>query len=310
MGGNGFMGSHLADAFLAKGDYVRVFDRQRELFRVELPGVEYQYADFEDAKALEDALDGVDVVFHLVSTTIPQTSNQNPAFDVQSNVVGTIMLLEGCRRKGVGRVVFISSGGVIYGVPKQVPIPETHPTEPLCSYGITKLAVEKYLALFNHLHGIRYTVFRCANPYGERQNPEAKQGAVGVFLAKVAKGEGIVIWGDGEVVRDFFYISDLVAACLQAAGGEGCDGVYNIGSGEGVSLNVLLDVIKEVTGREVRVRYTPARKLDVPVNVLDISKAREGLGWRPTVGLREGIGNTWDWISNRYNKEKEAIKGC
>jgi len=235
-----------------------------------------------------------------VSTTIPQTSNMNPVFDVQSNVVGSLNLLDGCRRLGVRKVVFISSGGVIYGIPRQVPIREDHPTDPVCSYGITKLAVEKYLALFDYLHGVRYTIFRSANPYGERQNPEGKQGAVAVFLAKAARGEDIEIWGDGEVVRDFFYISDLVDACLSAIDRPGSDGIMNIGSGEGVSLNNLLSAIKEVTGSDIRIKYTPARKLDVPVNVLDISRAKSELGWAPKVDMRDGIARTWEWIRHRY----------
>ena len=305
VGGNGFIGSHILDALTARGDTVRVFDRQRELFRDERPGVEYRYFDFTDSAALDAALDGMDVVVHLVSTTIPQTSNMNPAFDVQSNVVGTVKMLEGCRDRGVKKVLFISSGGVIYGIPKSVPIAEDHPTEPLCSYGITKLTAEKYLALFNHLYGLRYVVFRCANPYGERQNPEASQGAVGVFLAKAAEGKEIEIWGDGEVVRDFFYVGDLVDACLIAIDNESASGIYNIGSGVGVSLNRLIETIRAATGLDVPVRYTPARKLDVPVNVLDISRATRELGWRPKVGLDDGIGRAWGWVS-RWREQKKG----
>jgi UDP-glucose 4-epimerase len=303
IGGNGFIGSHLVDAFSMRGDPVRVLDRQNELFRDERPGVDYVYADFEDLAALEESVKGTDLVVHLASTTIPQTSNANPAFDVQTNLVGSIGLLSACNRQGINRVVFISSGGVVYGIPRRIPIPEDHPTDPLCSYGINKLAIEKYLALYERLYGLRYTVLRCANPYGERQNPDSRQGAVPVFLMHALRGEEIEIWGDGEVVRDYFYISDLVEAFMAAAGLTGECGIYNIGSGVGTSLNRLLDVIRKVTGLELKVRYTPSRKLDVPVNILDCSRARRELGWSACVPLEEGIARTWEWI-----KKLDAIR--
>lgn len=300
VGGCGFLGSHLVDALVSRGDIVRVYDRKPELFRPEAARVEYVYEDFDDAAAIDRAAEGIDAVIHLVSTTIPQTSNANPVFDAQSNVVGSLNLLEACRRHGVGKSLFISSGGVIYGVPGMTPVPETHPTEPRCSYGITKLAVEKYFALYSYMHGLKYTVFRCGNPYGERQNPQGAQGAVTVFLAKAAKGEEIVVWGDGSVVRDFFYVSDFVDACLLALDRDDAGGVMNIGGGVGHSINEVIEIVRKVSGREVRVRYTPARPVDVPVNVLDISLAGERLGWRPKVGLEEGAARTWDWINGYW----------
>src|SRR5262249_42060795 len=142
-------------------------------------------------------LEGCQTCFHLVSTTLPKSSNADPVFDVESNVLATIRLLTQAIQTGLKKVVFVSSGGTVYGVPKQIPILETHATDPMCSYGITKLSIEKYLHLFHVLHGLDYTVLRLSNPFGEGQRVHASQGAVAVFLGKVLRGETVEIWGDG-----------------------------------------------------------------------------------------------------------------
>lgn len=184
-------------------------------------------------------------------------------------------------------------------MPQNIPIKESHPTEPICSYGITKLAIEKYLHLFYHLHKLDYVVLRLSNPYGEWQNPNAKQGAVGVFLGRTAQGEAINIWGDGEVVRDYIYIKDAVEALIQAARYKADDDeprVFNIGSGKGCSLNELIKVIRSTVDVPVKVEYLPARDLDVSANVLDISLAKTKLDWQPITHLADGIAASWKWI--------------
>lgn len=195
LGGNGFIGSHLVDKLLAEGHKVRVFDKYEEHYRKPIAGGDYCYGDFGNRGLLADALNGIDIVFHLISTTLPETSNDDPVFDVQSNVVETLFLLEQCVAKKIQKVVFISSGGTVYGIPVELPVHEDNPTSPECSYGITKLVIEKYLALFKLLHGVNYVIVRPSNAYGDRQNPNSIQGAIPVFLNKVAKGESIEIWG-------------------------------------------------------------------------------------------------------------------
>ena len=172
-------------------------------------------------------------------------------FDIETNLLGTVRLLNQVVKAKVGKVVFLSSGGTVYGPPQEVPIVETHQTNPICSYGITKLAIEKYLDLFFQLHGIDYTVLRLSNPFGERQRIQSSQGAVAVFLGKALRKEKIEIWGDGFVVRDYLHVSDVVSAMIASIDYQGSDRVFNIGSGSGVSLNEVVDGISQVLGRTI-----------------------------------------------------------
>lgn len=301
LGGNGFIGSHLVDLLLREGHGVRIYDRADDRFRSRLARVEYIYGELGNQGLIRAALTDVDVVFHLVSTTIPGTSNADPAFDVQSNVVDTIRVLEECVDAKVKRFVFTSSGGTVYGIPRTVPIPESHPLNPICSYGVTKLAIEKYLALFGYLYGLEYAILRPSNAYGERQNPFGQQGVIGVFLGKIVRQEPIIIWGDGSVTRDFVYARDLAAAIYQAAIYDGFEErIFNIGSGSGVSINEILETLSAIIGQDLDIRYTEARQFDVPVNVLDISLARECLGWTPATDLVGGLSRTWTWIKEIF----------
>ena len=295
LGGAGFIGSHIVDALLLRGHKVRVFDRPRidtKNLSDSLAKIEFISGDFTNENDIAKALEGIDTVVHLVSTTIPGTSNDNPVYDVETNIAGTVRLLMLAKDAGVKKIVFASSGGTVYGDPLHLPIPETHPNNPICSYGITKLAIEKYLHLFHHLYGLDYSILRIANPYGERQNPNGGLGAVTVFLWKVLHGEPITIWGNGEVARDYFHISDLVAAFVKVIDETPPSRIYNIGGGRAYSLNEILRTIQAVTRKTALVNYTPARKLDVPVNYLDITRARNELAWAPTVTLEQGVAKT------------------
>ena len=299
LGGAGFIGSHIVDALVARGHRVRIFDLPNIStlnLKQSIESVEVLGGDFNNVNDISLALEDVDVVVHLVGTTLPGPSNENPAYDVESNVIGTLNLLKQAVARGVKKIIFSSSGGTVYGIPRSVPIPETHGTNPVCSYGITKLAIEKYLALFHHLHNLDYTILRLANPYGERQRIDNVQGAVAVFLGKTLLRQPITIWGDGSVARDYFYISDLVDAFLTVIESDPPSRIYNIAGGRARSLNDILSVIREVTGLQPVVRYTPARRLDVPVNCLDIQLAKKELGWQPEISWEEGIARTWEWL--------------
>ena len=296
LGGNGFIGSHLVGRLLRGGHKVSVFDRQEELYRPPVPLVDYHIGDFGNRAMLAHALKNCDVVFHLVSTTVPKTSNEDPAFDVMSNVVETVYLLEQCVKERVKKVVFVSSGGAIYGTPDTVPVSEDNPTNPESSYGITKLMIEKYLALFHRLHGLEYVIVRPSNPYGPRQNPGGNQGVIAVFLGRIARGQAIEIWGDGEAVKDYIYIDDLVEGIYRAAFLKTSARIFNLGSGVGRSVNDLVRTIAEVVNLPFTVIYSSRGAHDVSKIFLDNTRARRELDWEPAIPIDVGIVSTWDFI--------------
>lgn len=298
-GGGGFIGSTIADRLLREGHALRIFERPRvEPYRKFEPHekVEWLTGDLLSTHDVTDAIEGADVVLHLVSTTLPKGSNDDPIYDVQSNLVATLQMLNAMVAHKVPKIVFISSGGTVYGTPEYLPIDERHPSEPLVSYGITKLAIEKYLLMYQKMHGIKAVILRVANPYGERQRVETAQGAVGVFLHRALRLLPIEIWGDGLVRRDYLHVSDVAEAFALAVGYSGENSVFNISSGTGTSLNDLLDLIGKELGMAVERRYLPGRAFDVPVSVLCNARAEKELGWAPMVGLQEGIARTAAWM--------------
>lgn len=297
IGGCGFIGSHVVDSLLARHHSVRVFSRHPEIFRQPLAHVDYRVGDFGDSVALASALDGADTVFHLVSTTFPGTANLDPQGDVRDNLINTLNLLDLMVAAGVKRIIFMSSGGTVYGAPDHVPVREDHPLRPINSYGIVKVAIEQYLAMYRSLHGISSLVVRASNPYGPRQAHSGVQGVISTFLQRAHDEEEIEIWGDGSVVRDYLYVADLADFCVMAAAGEHV-GPFNVGSGEGHSLNDILDVIRKVTGFGISPRYKPARPVDVPRSILDISRAKTAFGWRPKISLADGVERSWKWLQN------------
>jgi UDP-glucose 4-epimerase len=301
LGGAGFIGSHLCDALLSAGHTVRLFDRLGiPPYRVftEQERIEWIQGDFNSAAEIEKALVGCQVVFHLVSTTLPKSSNDDPIYDVESNVIGTLRLLDAARHAGVEKIVFVSSGGTVYGVPQVVPISEIHPTDPVSSYGIGKLIIEKYLRLYEVLHGLNYCVLRVANPFGGRQRANAAQGAVAVFMNRAIHNQPIEIWGDGSIVRDYIYIADVVDALVKAAFYRGKERLFNIGSGQGKSLNDILAAIEVLLDRSVARTYLAGRVFDVLTNVLDIAHAQKHLAWSPQVSFEGGLERTFRWLSN------------
>jgi UDP-glucose 4-epimerase len=301
LGGAGFIGRHVTEALLKAGHHVRIFDREgcnRENISHLLGDVELCFGDFSDEAALNRALQGMSAVVHLIGTTIAQTSNENPVYDVETNVIPTIRLLSLAAARGVQRVIFSSSGGTVYGIPREDPIPETHPTDPICAYGISKLSVEKYLALYQRLTGLDYVVLRISNPYGEGHHTLGLQGIINVFLRKARQGSPVDVWGDGRVVRDYVYAGDVGTAFLRALESRSANQVCNIGSGRGLTILDLLAAFREVLDLELDVRFTPARPFDVPSNVLDIRKAGRLLPWKPSTPLEQGLRKTWEWIQD------------
>jgi UDP-glucose 4-epimerase len=251
--------------------------------------VEWVRGDFADINLVRRALHDVEVVFHLISTSLPASSNNNLPLDLSSNVLPTLNMLEAARSAGVRKVIYTSSGGTVYGVPERTPIPEDHPLNPICAYGVHKLAIEKYLYLVHHLWGIEYAVLRPSNPYGPGQPVNRPQGAIAQFARKIAHREPVEIWGDGSVVRDYVYIDDVIRACLMLADHQGPSRTFNIGTGQGTSLLELVYSIEGVTGEKAKIQFREGRSADVPVNILDISRAGTEMNWRPEVPLSVGI---------------------
>lgn len=286
-GGSGFLGQHLVEALLALGENVRNLDLNEPSVKHER--LEFIKGSFTNPDLIDEALTGCDVVFHLASTTVPKTSNDDPIFDINTNLIGTVAMLNTAVAKKLDKFIFISSGGTVYGSPTQLPVPEDHQTDATCSYGVIKLAIEKYLQIYHQQHGLNTCSLRLSNPYGEHQRIDLGLGAVTTFCHKALNDEPIEIWGDGSVVRDFIYVRDAANAMVLAMNSECSGSVINIGYGSGISLNNLIEKIEMTLGYEVQKTYYPGRGFDVPEIYLDISRAKDVLGWVPETSLNDGI---------------------
>ena len=295
IGGCGFIGSHVVDVLVGQHCRVRVLDRRPESFRPPVPEVEYLAGDLSDTALLAEALSGMTAVIHLASTTVPATSNMDPVADITGNLIASVRLLQVMRTVGVRHLVYLSSGGTVYGIPQADPVAEDHPLRPVSSYGVVKVAVENYLHMERHLHGLRCCILRPSNPYGPRQGHTGLQGVIGTYLWNVLRNEPVEVWGDGSVVRDFIHVRDLAELCVAALHSDR-SGIFNAGSGEGASINRIVEAVCRAAGREVTPVYKPGRAFDVPRVVLDIARARDAFGWAPRIGLMPGIAGTWDWV--------------
>ncbi len=294
LGGNGFIGSHLVEELVAGGARVRVLSKTGCQQTHQLDGVDYRYADFADSVSVTEALVDVDIVVHLISTTVPATANMDPVADIHGNLLSSVRLLQQMRDMGINRLVFLSSGGTVYGNAKSIPITENHERNPLSSYGIVKVAIENYIEMFSMLYGLQALVLRVSNPYGPRQGHLGIQGVIPTFFQRIISGDEILIWGDGSNIRDYLYISDLVRFIVQSIKKD-LKGVYNVGSGQGVALREVLSLIEEIAGVSANIKFLPPRGFDVQKVVLDIKKARRALNWKPEVPLREGCERYWKW---------------
>ena len=293
-GGAGFVGSHVVDALLARGDEVHVIDNLSTGSRDNLPvGAELHELDIRDP-ALEALAEEIqpEVVFHLAAQADVGTSVERPAFDAEVNVVGTVRVLEAARRADA-RVVFTSSGGAIYGECDEAAT-EDHARLPLSPYAVSKLAGEEYIACWNRLHGTRHVVLRLANVYGPRQLPALEGGVVAIFLDRLTRGETVDIYGDGAQVRDFVHVSDVAAAFLRAAD-QGA-GVYNIGTGVATTVLELYRLCAAAAGSAQEPNFAAARPGDLRRSVLDASRAGRELDWRPETPLADGVARTFEQL--------------
>ncbi|MDL2202011.1 NAD-dependent epimerase/dehydratase family protein [Brucella intermedia] len=294
LGGLGFVGRHTVKKLISNGYSVRVFDRtmgnnQALGLRTGSDSIEFMAGEFTDKNLIRQALDGCQACVHLVTTTVPATSNADKIYDVNSNLIGTLQVLDAMHELNIKKIVFISSGGTVYGNPIYTPIDEEHPTNPLSSYGIVKLTIEKYCQLYNDMHNLNSIVLRLSNPYGPGQSGTGIQGAIPVFTRKALLGQPIELWGDGNIVRDYIYIDDVTDAIVSSITYQGKERVFNIGSGLGMSLNHIITSIRALVPNDVLIDYKPARSLDVSISVLNVNKAFTELGWKPNVSFELGI---------------------
>jgi UDP-glucose 4-epimerase len=304
-GGAGFIGSHVADAFLAAGDEVTVLDDLSSGARDNVPArARYIEGDVRSPAARELlATGGFAVLCHHAAQLDVRKSVADPVFDADVNLVGLINLLEGARTGGVRRVVFASSGGTVYGEQSPVPAPETAAKLPASPYGTAKLASEYYLATYAQLYGLEAVSLRYSNVYGPRQNPHGEAGVVAIFGRRLLAGEPLTVYGDGEQTRDLVYVGDVAAANVLAAGralpplADLDARAYNIGTGSETSVNRLVALMAEAAGRRADVRHAAARAGEISRSSLVVTKAARELGWRPRVSLAEGLGTTIRWLA-------------
>jgi len=293
LGAGGFLGTNLARTLADEVSDLRCFGHP-PAFPEALHDLNWIDGELE-GEWVREIVSGCDTVVHLASSSTPATANKSIASDAQSNVITTLKLVDQCVELGVTRFVFISSGGTIYGIPTQVPTPEDAPTNPITAYGVAKLAIEKYLAVYQRQQGLDYRILRVANPFGPYQTARKGQGIIAAAMAALLSDTPLEIWGDGHVVRDYVFIADLVRAIIKAIWHEGPSRVFNIGSGRGHNLLQVIRSIETLSGKSLRTRFRPARPADVPVSILDTNLAASELGWRATTSFEEGLAMTIDW---------------
>jgi len=293
-GGAGFIGSHVVEALLDRGDEVHVLDDLSKGKRENVAaGAELHVADIREPDTVFDAV-RPQAVLHLAAQADVRVSVERPAFDADVNVVGTVRILEASRRHDA-QVVFASTGGAIYGE-CDGPAVEEAPRRPLAPYGASKLCAEEYLATYNRLYGTGHVSLRLGNVYGPRQEPHGEAGVVAIFMGLLRDGGTPRIFGDGRQTRDYVYVGDVARAALTALGSEA--GVFNVGTGVETSVLELYDAIQDAAGIEREPAFEPPRLGELQRSVLDVSLAERELGWRPGHTLVEGLAATWSWVTS------------
>ena len=294
LGGGSFLGINLCRRLAAAGHRVRAFGR-RCLFPEALDQVEWYQGDFCDPAALAAVVKTYEIVFHLVHSTTPHSANLDMAQDLQQNVMSSLALFDLSRALGVRRIVFMSSGGTIYGASEQIPTPETAPSEPITAYGISKLAIEKYLSVYERLYGLQYRILRVANAFGPFQVPVKNQGVISALISGAINNEKIEIWGDGSVVRDYIFVDDVIDAVEAAMGDQSDARIFNIGSGSGISLLEVIGAVENLLNTKLKIDWKQSRLVDVPKAILAIDRARDILKWTPNTPFEKGLQQTFKW---------------
>ena len=302
-GGAGFIGSHVVDAMLSEGYEVVIVDNLESGEKENVdPGVRVVEIDLRDP-ALSRVFQEHEprYVCHLAAQASITKSIRGPLVDADANIIGSLNVLEECRKNGVEKVLFSSSGGAMYGEPMALPCGEDHPVRPLSPYGAAKAAVELYLPIYRSLYGLKYSALRYANVYGPRQNPTGEAGVVAIFAGRMLNGEQVFINGSGEQERDFIYVEDIARANVIALS-AGNDEAFNLGSGEGTSVNEIFSRLSVVAGYRLKPEHRAEVDGEVFKIILNTDRARNVLGWEPRVSLEEGLNRTVE--SLRESRQK------
>jgi UDP-glucose 4-epimerase len=300
-GGAGFIGSHVVDTFLNNGHEVVVVDDLSTGRRSNLnPAATFYQVDIRSPQMDEIfEAERPQFVDHHAAQMDVRRSIEDPLFDADVNVLGSIKLIELAKKYGVKRFIYISTGGAVYGEPEYLPCDELHPVNPICPYGASKHTVEHYLYMYKENYDLDYVVLRYPNVYGPRQDPHGEAGVVAIFTGQMLEGEQVVINGDGEQQRDFVYVEDCARANLIAMHSEYKNTIYNLGFGRGTSINEIFSNLKTITEYELPAVNGPAKVGETQRIYLEASRANQDLGWTPTVGLEEGLKKTVDYFKTR-----------
>jgi UDP-glucose 4-epimerase len=303
-GGAGFIGSHVVDTYVADGHQVIVVDDLSTGRRTNLnPAATFYQVDIRSPQ-LEEVfeVERPEAINHHAAQMDVRRSVAEPIFDADVNVLGSINLLELARRFEVKRIIYISTGGAVYGEPVYLPCDEAHPINPICPYGASKHTVEHYLFMYQEMYGLEYVVLRYPNVYGPRQDPHGEAGVVAIFTGQMLSGEQVVINGDGDQERDFVYVGDCARANLLALRTENANTIYNLGLGQGISVNEIFSTLKPITEYPLDAMHGPAKLGETRRIFLDANRASESLGWRARIDLKAGLQKTVE-----YFRRAEAI---
>lgn len=302
LGGNGFIGSNLAEFFVNNGENVIVFDRKisdyQNLYYIS-NRIKIIKGNFNNSETIEKVFDKnqINIVIHLISNIIPGTP-----FNIAINtteLISTMKLIDIMRRKGVNKLIFFSSGGAVYGINEKNINRENDQTKPISFYGRLKLSIEKYIQMCHNTDKLNYIILRPSNAYGKNQNIYGNQGIIAVTFGNLIQNKKIEIWGNGEIIRDYIYIDDLCRALLLLIKNQKWNDIYNVGSGKGTSINKVLEIIKKITNINFNIHYKEGRNIDMPVNILDVSKLKNNINWGHLTDLEQGIEIMWEGLKNR-----------
>ena len=305
LGAAGFIGTNLiAELSKDPNNEITIVDRDLRYFKpiinLNIPNLNIVESDLSMNTDYEKLVATQDLVYHLISTTVPSTSNRSISEELKANVILSANLLDACVTQKVKKIAFISSGGTVYGAGLNFPINEKDPTNPITSYGIQKLCIEKLLYLYNYMYGLDYRIIRLSNPYGPYQRPDGRLGVITNFTYKALKGEDIYVYGSGSIVRDYIYIDDAIRGIHNIVNGTSPYKTFNLGCGYGTTIKEIIQAIESVLNVKLNINYTTARKVDVPVNYLDISRYEAAYGTLSPLNLEDGIKKTAKFLKQFY----------